>query len=106
MTLFTSLGPSADCRGLTQVPTYRSEEHTSELQSRLHLVCRLLLEKKNICACPFWFKWHAAAKCVLRFALAAPSNLSGFRCCFPVHERGGTPMRPHCAVVVALLISR
>src|SRR2546422_3347661 len=32
----------------------RSEEHTSELQSRLHLVCRLLLEKKKkttrICA--------------------------------------------------------
>src|SRR5687768_18297056 len=26
---------------------WRSEEHTSELQSRLHLVCRLLLEKKN-----------------------------------------------------------
>src|SRR2546422_11355995 len=25
----------------------RSEEHTSELQSRLHLVCRLLLEKKT-----------------------------------------------------------
>src|SRR5205809_2781724 len=28
-------------------PYERSEEHTSELQSRLHLVCRLLLEKKN-----------------------------------------------------------
>src|SRR5690348_18114231 len=26
---------------------YRSEEHTSELQSPVHLVCRLLLEKKN-----------------------------------------------------------
>src|SRR3712207_8162827 len=26
---------------------YRSEEHTSELQSRQYLVCRLLLEKKN-----------------------------------------------------------
>src|SRR2546429_3768099 len=26
---------------------FRSEEHTSELQSRLHLVCRLLLEKKT-----------------------------------------------------------
>src|SRR2546429_6534260 len=26
----------------------RSEEHTSELQSRLHLVCRLLLEKKKL----------------------------------------------------------
>src|SRR2546429_3455137 len=29
-------------------PRPRSEEHTSELQSRLHLVCRLLLEKKKI----------------------------------------------------------
>src|SRR2546422_6095701 len=28
-------------------PRKRSEEHTSELQSRLHLVCRLLLEKKK-----------------------------------------------------------
>src|SRR2546422_11221485 len=28
-------------------PNVRSEEHTSELQSRLHLVCRLLLEKKK-----------------------------------------------------------
>src|SRR2546422_10560186 len=28
-------------------PPARSEEHTSELQSRLHLVCRLLLEKKK-----------------------------------------------------------
>src|SRR2546429_7236402 len=28
-------------------PNARSEEHTSELQSRLHLVCRLLLEKKK-----------------------------------------------------------
>src|SRR5690348_17898179 len=30
------------------VQTARSEEHTSELQSPVHLVCRLLLEKKNI----------------------------------------------------------
>src|SRR2546429_6670151 len=29
------------------LPKIRSEEHTSELQSRLHLVCRLLLEKKT-----------------------------------------------------------
>src|SRR5256884_5487033 len=29
----------------------RSEEHTSELQSRLHLVCRLLLEKKKNTSC-------------------------------------------------------
>src|SRR2546429_5976412 len=30
-----------------RVTGFRSEEHTSELQSRLHLVCRLLLEKKK-----------------------------------------------------------
>src|SRR5687768_18057621 len=30
-----------------RVGCVRSEEHTSELQSRLHLVCRLLLEKKK-----------------------------------------------------------
>src|SRR6266436_8873744 len=33
----------------------RSEEHTSELQSRLHLVCRLLLEKKKKKIIPFFF---------------------------------------------------
>src|SRR2546422_4014295 len=32
---------------LTMARPMRSEEHTSELQSRLHLVCRLLLEKKK-----------------------------------------------------------
>src|SRR2546422_1855835 len=32
---------------LTSRTYWRSEEHTSELQSRLHLVCRLLLEKKK-----------------------------------------------------------
>src|SRR5687768_17625662 len=34
---------------LQRVLEERSEEHTSELQSRLHLVCRLLLEKKKNC---------------------------------------------------------
>src|SRR3989449_6671531 len=33
--------------GSTRNDAARSEEHTSELQSRLHLVCRLLLEKKK-----------------------------------------------------------
>src|SRR5690554_7500755 len=32
---------------LSESIDWRSEEHTSELQSRPHLVCRLLLEKKN-----------------------------------------------------------
>src|SRR2546429_1074095 len=33
--------------GVAVLSLARSEEHTSELQSRLHLVCRLLLEKKK-----------------------------------------------------------
>src|SRR5687768_17852465 len=38
-----------DVNGIGEPHTFtvRSEEHTSELQSRLHLVCRLLLEKKK-----------------------------------------------------------
>src|SRR2546422_7456633 len=36
-----------DARASVSRRANRSEEHTSELQSRLHLVCRLLLEKKK-----------------------------------------------------------
>src|SRR3989442_8074093 len=36
------------CAALEQGIRKRSEEHTSELQSRPHLVCRLLLEKKKL----------------------------------------------------------
>src|SRR5687768_17720387 len=41
--------PAKICATSPSLPTSttRSEEHTSELQSRLHLVCRLLLEKKK-----------------------------------------------------------
>src|SRR5260370_25206992 len=44
-------------------PDHRSEEHTSELQSHLNLVCRLLLEKKNERAEPPTS--HTRAKCEL-----------------------------------------
>src|SRR5207249_8580005 len=46
----SSLAPARQARGQAKATiTYwnRSEEHTSELQSRFDLVCRLLLEKKN-----------------------------------------------------------
>src|SRR2546422_2504162 len=57
-TLFRSLLAASPSRTLTDLANTlqdhqlrdglnRSEEHTSELQSRLHLVCRLLLEKKK-----------------------------------------------------------
>src|SRR2546422_6415223 len=41
-------GPKERRRMSEEPKLERSEEHTSELQSRLHLVCRLLLEKKKI----------------------------------------------------------
>src|SRR6266568_6621378 len=49
-TLFQSAGRRASERSWGPTPkphTVRSEEHTSELQSQFHLVCRLLLEKKK-----------------------------------------------------------
>src|SRR5690625_7015781 len=44
--LYDTSGPYTDDRAHIDVHA-RSEEHTSELQSRGHLVCRLLLEKKK-----------------------------------------------------------
>src|SRR3712207_7513180 len=41
------VGDRAPIDGERRRPLRRSEEHTSELQSRQYLVCRLLLEKKN-----------------------------------------------------------
>src|SRR2546422_7656089 len=46
-TLFRSPTTPWTCRNTWSCRWERSEEHTSELQSRLHLVCRLLLEKKK-----------------------------------------------------------
>src|SRR2546429_6788104 len=47
------------CRLAGRAAAHRSEEHTSELQSRLHLVCRLLLGKKNISYCTYSpIHWH------------------------------------------------
>src|SRR2546422_5893695 len=48
------------CRSRIKPFQKRSEEHTSELQSRLHLVCRLLLEKKkkNLIQCHTHIKNH------------------------------------------------
>src|SRR2546422_8489273 len=45
--VMTKRSGSKPASGPTPNALRRSEEHTSELQSRLHLVCRLLLEKKK-----------------------------------------------------------
>src|SRR2546422_4373853 len=55
---FFDLGGTASTVVLAGIE--RSEEHTSELQSRLHLVCRLLLEKKKQCKQNEWDKAQEA----------------------------------------------
>src|SRR6266487_3713133 len=56
---FPVAGPPARMSGARPTPPRsRSEEHTSELQSPVHLVCRLLLEKKKQKTLPF----HLATK--------------------------------------------
>src|SRR5207253_11047749 len=66
----------------------RSEEHTSELQSRGHLVCRLLLEKKNIisatrmphiCSLPVFTRRSLANALDIR-SLASPSIFTVTSC--------------------------
>src|SRR2546429_5078524 len=50
----------------------RSEEHTSELQSRLHLVCRLLLEKKNNPVAPLTHPPQNTCQAMLPLARLSP----------------------------------
>src|SRR2546429_6597462 len=61
------LDPEADAR---------SEEHTSELQSRLHLVCRLLLEKKKNKQLHQHFTSFQHIIAVLPTSVVLPCNLS------------------------------
>src|SRR5882762_8256273 len=60
-TLFRSPRPRGSVRRMRPFrpppPPRRSEEHTSELQSHLNLVCRLLLEKKKIRKCHFFLSF-------------------------------------------------
>src|SRR2546429_1996963 len=71
-------------RGAIMAGSLRSEEHTSELQSRLHLVCRLLLEKKKKTQNPTiqcihtqqlrWRLYHAHALLPSRPSFCSPAG--------------------------------
>src|SRR2546422_8138577 len=54
----------------------RSEEHMSELQSRLHLVCRLLLEKKKIITLHAYLSMYRFTHVVTKSGHSALSNAS------------------------------
>src|SRR5260370_17286709 len=72
----TSLATVALARRPQRTVRQRSEEHTSELQSHLNLVCRLLLEKKKT-----WSRRHSSAH---TFALLSPL-------CLTLPDASGTP---------------
>src|SRR5687768_15876036 len=58
----------------------RSEEHMSELQSRLHLVCRLLLEKKKNNTCPTKHGQFRSLKFNIAAIYFCVSHFRDFRC--------------------------
>src|SRR5256886_5970974 len=69
---------------------FRSEEHTSELQSQSNLVCRLLLEKKKICSSPSLLdmaRYSPAGSCVFDFSTMNPlryrSAINATTICIP-----------------------
>src|SRR3989442_7704483 len=75
-TLFRSViaSPEGKGRAVGGAPSLlpagdRSEEHTSELQSRPHLVCRLLLEKKKKHACAYNVCVHTPSYYLRRYDL-------------------------------------
>src|SRR5687768_17802922 len=76
----------------------RSEEHTSELQSRLHLVCRLLLEKKKTLVCRKRIIWVCGVDC-----RPLGRKRHRLRCAAVVSERTQTliPRRRGCAQHIA-----
>src|SRR5687768_17800228 len=88
-TLFRSAKPGVsarDVRAASSAPgiagaARRSEEHTSELQSRLHLVCRLLLEKKNKSTdhhrCCVWIQYSDTDGLVANAIHRFPSGRTG-----------------------------
>src|SRR5256885_7081051 len=61
---------------LGMVPRWRSEEHTSELQSPCNLVCRLLLEKKNTETRVTWpaGRWYSRSYSIDRRGSRSRSN--------------------------------
>src|SRR5438067_3772009 len=59
----------------------RSEEHTSELQSRFDLVCRLLLEKKKK---RHWYKQEYTTKTILDCCLSNQKSEYNITCDYPL----------------------
>src|SRR2546429_4226727 len=75
-------GQHRDAAGERHEQPDRSEEHTSELQSRLHLVCRLLLEKKKN-------KDTGSGSNILCITLSTPGDSSLDIRRFSRHDRNG-----------------
>src|SRR6266487_6235766 len=86
-TLFRSLRPAVAAPSGTKAPLcssawWRSEEHTSELQSPVHLVCRLLLEKKKKKGCSF--SSGGSLHCSCRCLISASTSCRGLQWLIPL----------------------
>src|SRR2546429_3866387 len=73
--------PRRHITSMADLTEERSEEHTSELQSRLHLVCRLLLEKKILCSvrwpsCAYLNRLFTNAFCLIPTTSYSPKRAS------------------------------
>src|SRR2546427_1373193 len=71
--------PRSRSRPLSRPRPFRSEEHTSELQSQSNLVCRLLLEKKKIknvyAYSPRCYALHSPGRAITSQAISYPDTL-------------------------------
>src|SRR5256885_5396910 len=76
---------------------WRSEEHTSELQSPCNLVCRLLLEKKNnVCWLTFFWPVSLHADCRAAFAVPTATAVYPWAVAFTSDMATARSSNPHC----------
>src|SRR5207249_7365498 len=73
-------GSSETPTKVTGCPVVRSEEHTSELQSRFDIVCRLLLEKKKQCIPYDFFRFFRGISAVRRLQTSHTTTQLCFHC--------------------------
>src|SRR5258707_8418470 len=77
--------PPEKAEKTVQIAISRSEEHTSELQSRQYLVCRLLLEKKKITSHAFAHRLRKVANVCTNRSLLPQGFAIPVMCSIPPH---------------------
>src|SRR6202043_1833734 len=87
---------------MMDLASMRSEEHTSELQSRGHLVCRLLLEKKRTSAEPHPRRPGGSASGSPPLTMSPPNASTGHN----AGGEGGCSMKPPPTVALPFFLKK